>query len=124
MKQLKLNMVSVKFLLFFLMSWTMQTSDATKLFAATFRTNSEGFSYRNNTFSNATKNGYSSGRFTTTESGGLVVTLGGKDNLGISNMSGGWIKDFSLSKSSNVNLTNTIKYYAASTAICSVFDQA
>ncbi len=104
MMQASVNMVLTAsvLLLLFSASVTLKAINAIELFASSFRTSTERFTYGNNAFGTATKNGYSSGRHTFTRSGGLIVQLGGIDNQTIKNISGGWITDFTLPTSSNV----------------------
>jgi hypothetical protein len=128
MKPSKPKMIPAPFLLFIIVLWNTQASAALELFASSSQTSTGGFSFSSNTFSVATKSGYSSGRFLAGENGGFVINLGGIDNTVVSDMSGGWIKDFRLLKSANVtihvrfstNVSSTYEFDEYSQVLCSV----
>lgn len=121
-------MVQSTLLLFLAVSCTLQVASAIELFIATFRNSTEGFTYRDNVFSNATQNGYSFGRHKTTNGGDLIIQLGGVNNRAVKDMSGGWIKDFTLPNLSNVvidvrysmNVSSAYEFDEYNQVLCSV----
>lgn len=75
---------------------------------AHFDTGVDGFAYVDDAFRGTLQPSYASGAFTSTggfTGGGLRVTLGGRDNAHINNMSGGWTRTFNLAATSNVVLS-------------------
>jgi uncharacterized repeat protein (TIGR01451 family) len=78
------------------------------LFEAHFDAGKEGFRYADDTFRNTKQPRYVSGTWSRTQGfsgGGLVVTLGGRDNREVGNMSGGWSRAFTLSEPRRLVLT-------------------
>jgi hypothetical protein len=81
---------------------------ATLILNVNFDQNNDGFSYVDDAFRNTSQFGYADGVWT--DSGGfaggaLKITLGGIDNKAISDMSGGWQRDFDLSSPAKVALS-------------------
>lgn len=72
---------------------------------ATFDSDSEGFTYQDDTFRDTNEPDYATGSYNSTggfTGGGLDVELGGVDNVDITDMSGGWTNSFTLSRTGNV----------------------
>jgi hypothetical protein len=77
-------------------------SVAPPLIDAHFNTTTDGFTYADNTFRNTNQGAYASGVLS---SGALSVSLGGVDETDILNMSGGWVRTFTLAAAASVQLS-------------------
>ena len=79
------------------------------VFTENFDANASGFTYADNVFNNSNNAAYASGVWSATggtnNSGSLKVKLGGIDSKSITNISGGWIKTFTLSAPQTVLLS-------------------
>jgi hypothetical protein len=81
------------------------------LFSANFTTNSEGFTYADDTFRGTTRPTYASGDYATSggcAGGRVLVVVGNVDGAKITGMSGGWRRNFTLSQSGTVRVS--LKY--------------
>lgn len=78
------------------------------IFTANFDSNSNSFTYLDNTFRGTTQSSYASGSRVSSggySGGALRVYVGGVNNNLITNMSGGWRRTFTLSQSSPLTLS-------------------
>jgi hypothetical protein len=75
---------------------------AVPLIDAHFTSGADGFTYADNTFRNTTQSSYASG---TVSSQALTVALGGVNETDVLNMSGGWVRTFTLSAPAAVQLS-------------------
>ena len=79
------------------------------IFSENFAANASGFTYADNVFNNAINGAYASGAWSATggtnNSGSLKVKLGGVDSKTKTNISGGWVKTFTLTAPQTVLLS-------------------
>lgn len=81
-------------------------STGTTLFESHFNSDFGGFVYSDNTFRSTSQPAYASGRRVVSDGNGhLRVVLGGRDNADVDGMSGGWRRNFNLSKKSAVTVS-------------------
>jgi hypothetical protein len=82
------------------------------LLSANFSTGADGFVYSDDMFRNTSQPAYASG---TVSNGSLQVFLGGRDNVSISRMSGGWSRSFTIAGSTSVSVTLSFRYNLSQT---------
>ena len=85
-------------------SWNVNSAQLIANFSENFNSNNGGFSYRDGMFKFADLYGNFYARGYRTTSGHLVTKLGGRDDLIINDMSGGWERTIDLSQASIVTL--------------------
>jgi hypothetical protein len=80
----------------------------TSLFDVHFNTDADGFAYQDDVFRGSNEPGYASGAYIGSggfTGGALRVALGGINSQNITNMSGGWHRNFTLGVPTSVTLT-------------------
>jgi hypothetical protein len=80
------------------------------IFQSDFNTDNGGFSYIDDAFRGTKQPSYASGsRVLNATDGKLEVLLGGRDNIIIKGMSGGWRRSFTLTKPQTISLSFEVK---------------
>ncbi len=102
-------------------------SVSTTVLEASFNTSTDGFNYSDDPFLNTNQPFYARGYrniFDSAHSNSLFIELGGVDHNDIFGMSGGWTKNFSLSKTSNLVLSFSYRIAQSSEYESDEFSQA